>query len=139
LNNPKAGRSAVQILTGVDSEESLLDIISRNYWYNNDVVADYNYHDDEYDWQNPKNIFDFSSGETTIGGEFYDPKAKWSFPGGLISNKVPQDKLFIKLSHNGVSYIYKKVATITRDSKKNPGKAGNPYYVYIAVPKAGYR
>lgn len=139
LNNPKVGKNAVNILTGVDSEDALLDIISRNYWYNNDVVADYNYHDDEYDWQNPKNIFDFNSGETTIGGESYDPRAKWSFPGGLISNKVPQDKLFIKLSHNGVSYLYKKVATITRDSKKNPGKAGQPYYVYIAVPKAGYR
>lgn len=126
-----------QILFANDAGiHTIMDIMYRNYWYDDDIVKSYNYHDDEFDESKNVNIFNNKTGETVSGGWYYDQEAKQSFPGMVISNKV--DLLYFKLQKNNVSYLYKKVATISRISRDKTKKNGKDMYVYAVTPKAGH-
>lgn len=120
-----------------DSGKKILDVIARNYWYDDDIVPSYSYQDDAV---RQKNIFTSDYGEMPIRIQWYDSNAKYTFPAGIISNSKFLPKTdFFKLSHNGVSYLYKKVGTIQRIHKTPDGRDMPSLYVYAVVPKAGMK
>ena len=121
------------VMSGINS---MFDIMCRNYWYNDDLVPPYSYKDDEYDPENPTNIFDQKYGETVFGN-YYDKDANWEFPGLIVSNKIKDSAKYIKLQHNRVSYLYKKVGYVTRNPKQDGGVGASSFDIFIVVPKAG--
>lgn len=126
-----------QLFDGVEGVDGIMDIMYRNYWYDDDVVVSYNYHDDEYDDSKGVDIFERENGETVMGGWQMDQEAGQSFPGMVVTNRIKLP--YFKLRKNNTIYLYKKVATIQRLNKDISKANGSTMNVYVATPKAGYK
>ena len=85
-----------------------LDVIARNYWYNNDIVPIQKF----YSFRS-----DFNKAGTIKFESYVDPIAKKSFPGAIVTSNA--DGPYFKLVQNGVTYLYRKYGNIT---KQVPGK-----------------
>lgn len=119
------------------SLDRIMDIMYRNYWYDDDIVKPYNYHDDEFDESRNVDIFDRDRGETVLGGWCYDKDSQQSFPGMVITTRT--NLPYFKLMKNNSTYLYKKVGTVERINKDISKKNGDRVNVYAITPKAGFR
>ena len=140
LNDSYTTDKLQTLFEGIGGIDGIMDIMYRNYWYDDDVVTPYNYHDDEFDETRDIDIFDINKSggvETVMGGWYYDTESGTSFPGMVVTNKT--DLPYFKLRKNNSVYLYKKVGVVQRKNRDITKADGNPINVYVATPKAGHK
>jgi len=123
-------------LNGIDG---IMDIMYRNYWYDDNVVTAYNYHDDEFDESKNIDIFDINrnSGVETVMGWYNDNESGAQFPGMVITSKTSLP--YFKLRKNNSVFLYKRVGVVNRQNKDVKKANGSPINVYVCTPKAGHK
>lgn len=113
------------------SELSYIDIISRNYWYDNDIVKKVYEHGDN------KVKHKSSYFEKRSPGVMIQEKSKVKFPGVIMTTNYLGNPAFVKMEKGGQSVLYKRVGRLFRQNKKGNQNI-NPCYIYMAVQKAGF-
>ena len=116
--------------------QTYMDIIARNYWYNDKIVPIHNL-------TNKSSSLSNEFCELSIGSS--RPKGYTnSFPGAILTTARFQQEPYIKVRKGSEYVLYKRIGIIERrqQSKKDSGKTvkfGDPVSIYIAIPKAGIR
>ena len=103
-----------------------LDIISRNYWYDDSIVSEYK------QWPEQKRNVSKESGELR-DVNIYDSKSKKSFSGLIITTSA-NSALFKVRKGNG-QMLYKRVGHLVK--RTSDGTKNTNWNIYMAVGKAG--
>ena len=115
---------------------NMIDVLSRNYWFDDNIVPVH------YTTTQPtENKFQSSINEVEefTGPQIYDAVSGRMFPTYIASTRVRNNSIYIKVRKGSGTFLYKRVGAVSR---KYVDKSGNekyaaPYYIYIAIPKAG--
>lgn len=114
----------------INTARQFVDLIARNYWYNNDIVPIQKFNKFQNSFLKPGSI---------KFGNYNDRNAKQSFPGAIVSTNISGP--YFKIVQNGVTYLYRKVGDMTR---KVPGKnkdwvndKNGQFGVYVVTQKLG--
>ena len=123
-----------------DSAQRVLDIVSRNYWYDDNIVPVYYTRRKQskkkfqaYYSEKGKDSMEF------LGDTIYDTESRNYFPSYISTTH--QNKPYIKLRKGKTTVLYKNIGVVNRTytDKKGNEHAGSPFYIYAAVQKAGLR
>ena len=111
--------------------DKIIDVICRNYWYDDNIVPRYFPKTDENEnkFVNSRPVY----GPPRVSGSTY------GFPQYVVmkddDNTVKKNTYF-KIRIGKDTLLYRRIGTVQRTSIKN-GKPATPMYVYAPVPKAG--
>ena len=113
----------------VSDVQQIIDIVSRNFWYQPNLIK-------EFSDSRPKQDFgDPNKGGTVYSKHWFSVEgSKVGFPAWIATTKVPKHLTWIKQVHDGKVVIYRRIGTINRYSGD---KAVSPYHIFAPVPKAG--
>lgn len=115
---------------------NMIDVLSRNYWFDDNLVPVHYVTTNQTENKFQSNVKDV---EEFTGPSIYDSASGRMFPTYIASTRVRNNSIYIKLRKGSGTFLYKRVGTVARtyeDAKGNT-KSTNPYYIYVAVPKAG--
>ncbi|QWM90615.1 hypothetical protein [uncultured phage cr61_1] len=115
-----------------DRASNIIDIISRNYWYNDNIVKTYYINESDSVLLDPygKDVLGLPVISTNNGNK--------AFPSFITTSNI--DNSYIKIKSGSEYMLYKCIGSVIKtkndeDSDKHIGDS----YVYCAVNKAGYR
>lgn len=138
------GLSVVNSASTEDAEKlaasTMLDVISRNYWFDNNIVPLHIVTNDP-----AKNGFQQgpnSEGKYEFTGpSIYDGESGRTFPTYIASALVKNNSPYIKLRKGSGTFLYKRIGVVNRSHVNNNNKVVNdtPFYIYAVIPKAGLR
>lgn len=109
----------------------IIDILSRNFWFNDNIVPRFF---SIYDEKN--NTFAKKGGDVLPPG-IYDDVSQRSFQPWIATTR--RDSIYLKVRKGKTTILYKKVGVVTKvekTDKENP-KVVSEFNIYAAVPKAG--
>ena len=113
------------------ASNEIIDILSRNFWYNDNIV---NKFFTRYDYN--KNTFKKDSGDIVPVG-IYDAVSQRSFQPWIATTN--SDATYFKVQKGKTTMLYKKIGVVSKTEKnKDEGKAKTiEFNVYAVVQKAG--
>ena len=115
-----------------DRASNIIDIISRNYWYNDNIVKTYYINESDSVLLDPygKDVLGLPVISTYNGNK--------AFPSFITTSNT--DNSYIKIKSGREYMLYKCIGTIIKSKQEEDGnKHIGDVYVYVAVNKAGYR
>lgn len=138
------GLAVVNSVSTEDAERlaasTMLDVISRNYWFDNNIVPLH------ITTNNPaKNGFQQGPNDEGryefTGPSIYDDESGRTFPTYIASALVKNDSPYIKLRKGSGTFLYKRIGIVQRSYVNDNNKVINatPFSIYAVVPKAGLR
>ena len=111
--------------------DKIIDVICRNYWYDDNIVPRYFPKTDENEnkFVNSRPVY----GPPRVSGSTY------GFPQYVVmkdDDNTVKKNMYFKIRIGKDTLLYRRIGMIQRTSIKN-GKPATPMYVYAPVPKAG--
>ena len=113
----------------------MLDILSRNFWYNDDIVGRFY---TKYNDENPS--FNKNSGDVLSTAIYDDISGKY-FNSWIATTRT--GNLYFKVTKGATTMLYRRIGSVYRteiidekESKKRSPKVST-YNIYAVVPKAG--
>lgn len=113
-----------------NAADRILDILCRNYWYDNDIVPEYTLSskNNSHLWQGGESKLRYAS--VKFG------KRSINMPGCIITSTT--NKPYIKVTKKGCTILYKLVGETSNQKKVDkPKKSSSVRYIYMATQKAG--
>ena len=130
-SNAEDNKQGCNIIYDNADIDKIIDVICRNYWYDDNIVPRYFPKTDENEnkFVNSRPVY----GPPRVYGSTY------GFPQYVVmkddDNTVKKNTYF-KIRIGKDTLLYRRIGTVQRTSIKN-GKPATPMYVYAPVPKAG--
>lgn len=132
-------------------EDQIIDIISRNFWYDKQLVPIYNPEVNDRQFSDVNQALDeeddrdpiLNPSYESVLGAIYHKDSTRSFPTVVLSTSVrnkPKTSTsnYLQIPVNGITYLYKYVGEIERTRKNGETtKDMSPVAIYTVVPKGG--
>lgn len=130
-SNSEDKKQGCNIIYDNSDLDKIIDVICRNYWYDDNIVPRYfpKTEENENIFVNSKPVY----GPPKVFGSNY------GFPQYVVmkdSDNTVKKNTYFKIRIGKDTLLYRKIGTVQRTSVKN-GKPATPMYIYAPVPKAG--
>jgi hypothetical protein len=102
-------------LTDVEvmSAANMIDVLSRNYWFDDNVVPIHYVTNQPTENKFQSNSFNNEIEEFT-GPSIYDAESGRMFPTYIASTRIKNDSMYIKLRKGSGTFLYKRVGAVNR-------------------------
>lgn len=115
----------------ITASNRIIDVMSRNFWYNDNIVPVF-----YTQFDNDNNTFNKSYGDILPYG-IYDPESNRPFQPWIATTR--SGNLYIKVKKGKTTMLYKKIGVVlrTESSEDDKNKKVTEFDVYAIVQKAG--